>query len=90
MGDGVVGVGILVQDDRVGNLGVQALGNSNVRLGGIPGSLSGGTNDLSAQSLQDIDLLLGHLLGEGDDGAVTLDSGSQSKTDTYKGPLNKK
>lgn len=89
VGDGVVGVSVLVQDDRVGDLSVQTLGNSNVRLGGIPGSLSGGTNNLSAQSLQNIDLLLRHLLGKGNDGAVTLDSGSQSKTDTFKDSLER-
>lgn len=88
--DGVVGVGVLVQDDRVGDLSVQAFGNPNVRLGGIPGSLGGGANNLGTQSLQNIDLLLRHLLGKGNDGAVTLDSGSQSKTDTFKDSWEKK
>lgn len=82
MSDGVVGVGVLVEDDRVGDLGVQTLGNSNVGLGGIPGSLGRGTDDLGTKGLEDINLLLGHLLGQSDDGAVALDSGSQSKTDT--------
>lgn len=80
--DGVVGVGVLVEDNRVGDLGVQALGNSNVGLGGIPGSLGGGADNLSTKGLEDVNLLLGHLLGQSNDGAVTLDSGSQSKTDT--------
>lgn len=82
MGDGVVGVGVLVEDDRVGDLGVQALGNSNMGLGGIPGSFGGGADNLGTKGLEDINLLLGHLLGQSNDGAVTLDSGSQSKTDT--------
>jgi hypothetical protein len=32
---------------------------------------------------------LRHLLGKGNDGAVTLDSGSQSKTDTFKDSLER-
>ena len=45
-------VGVLVQDVRVGDLGVQPLGDADVRLWRVERRLSGRTNDLRTQCLQ--------------------------------------
>jgi len=83
-------VDVLIENVGVGELRVELLGDTNVRLGGIPGSLGGGADNLSTKSLQDINLLLGHLLREGDDHLVTLKSSSEGHTDTSvtRGGLN--
>ena len=47
-----------------------------------PGGLGGSADDLSAQGLEDVNLLLAHLLREGDDAPVALDGGGEGQTNT--------
>lgn len=82
MGQWVVFVSVLVEDVCVGQLLFEPLGDTDVRLGGIVGSLVGRTDDGRVQCAQDRDFLSGHLLREGDDRFVAFDGGDQRQADT--------
>jgi hypothetical protein len=69
---GVIRVAILIQDVRVRDHLVQALGDADVRVRRIPGGLGGRADDLGAQRLEHHLLLAAHLLGHGDDHPVAL------------------
>jgi hypothetical protein len=75
----VVGVDVLVKNDTSGDLLLQSPGDTDVALGSIPGSAGGCADNLSAESLEDGDLLAAHLLGEGDDGPVALDGADEGE-----------
>jgi len=82
MGNGVTGVVVLIEDDGVFHRVSDSLGDFNVRFRGVPGSFSGGSDDLGSQTLHDVNLFLGHLFGEGDDHVISLDGSSHAKTNT--------
>ena len=52
MSERVSRVAILIEDDRVGDLGKESLGNRDVRLWRVPGSLCWGSDDLSSKGSQ--------------------------------------
>jgi hypothetical protein len=82
VGERVVRVRVLVEDMCVWELLHKLPRNTNVTLRAVPGGASGCTDDLSTQCLQNRDLLRAHLLGQSDNGLVTLDSGHKCETDT--------
>lgn len=82
MSNGVTGVVVLIEDDGVFQRVSGSLGDFNVRFRGVPGSFSGGSDNLSSQTLHNIDLFLGHLFGKSDNHVVSLDGSSHAKTNT--------
>lgn len=71
-------VGVLVKEDgalRIPN----CFGHTDVGLRRFRGSLSGSPNDLSSKPLENIYLLIGHLLGESDDNLVSPDGSGQGQ-----------
>ena len=56
--------------------------NTNVRLGRVEGGLSRRADNLSAERLEHVNLLLGHLLGQGDHHLVALHRSGQGQANT--------
>ena len=79
---GVGNVTVLVQDDGLGNFLLKLLSHTNVRFGGVPSGFGGGSDDLSAKSLEHRHLFVGHLFGQSDDGSVTSDGTDKGQTNT--------
>mmetsp|Transcript_28925 Transcript_28925/g.54158 ORF Transcript_28925/g.54158 Transcript_28925/m.54158 type:complete len:240 (-) Transcript_28925:365-1084(-) len=77
----VGGVSVLVEDVRVREFLVQPLGYPDVGIRRVKSGLRGRADDLCAESLQNVHLLLTHLLGKGDDHTVPLDSRGKGKAD---------
>lgn len=57
-------------------------GDSDVGFRGVEGGFSGGSDDLSAEAFQDIDLFIGHFFWESDNDFISLGGSSQGKPDT--------
>mmetsp|Transcript_37917 Transcript_37917/g.118859 ORF Transcript_37917/g.118859 Transcript_37917/m.118859 type:complete len:480 (-) Transcript_37917:314-1753(-) len=77
----VARVAVLVQDVRVGQVALQPPRDADVRLGGVEGGLGGRADDLRAERLEHVHLLLAHLLRERDDHAVALDGRGEREAD---------
>ena len=77
----VGGVLILVEDVRVWDLRVQLLGDANVALGSVPSRLGGRADDLRAERLKHVHLLIRHLLGQRDDDAISANQRSDREAD---------
>ena len=73
----VVGVVVLVQHERAGRLPVDALGRFVIAARVLGGHVGGRHHHLGAERFQRIDLLRRHLVGHGEDAAVSLHRGPE-------------
>jgi hypothetical protein len=81
VGEGVIGVAVLIEDVGVGEHLTEAPGDADVAIRGVPGGFGGGADDLGAEGLEGDLLLAAHLLGHGDDHAVAADGGGHGEAD---------
>lgn len=82
VGEGVLGVRVLVEDDAAGDLVAEGLSDANERLGRVVGSLGRGADDLGTKRLEKHLLLERHLGGQRNDALVALDRAREGEADT--------
>mmetsp|Transcript_2526 Transcript_2526/g.7419 ORF Transcript_2526/g.7419 Transcript_2526/m.7419 type:complete len:241 (-) Transcript_2526:2-724(-) len=81
MSEGIRWVRILIQDVRIGYLGIQTSGDGDVTLGTVKGRLRGSAHNLGTQRFQNINLFLAHLFRHCDYASVALDGRCQGNAD---------